>query len=152
MTTLVSLALAAAAALIWFGMVVAISFLETPLKFRAPGVTREAGLAVGRTVFPILNYVESGLAAVVVVTALVALPGARGDTYILIVALVIVLAALAAQLGLVRPGLNRRTDRILAGETVKASPLHTIYVVLEVVKVVALGTLAGAALTLLVNS
>lgn len=152
MTTSVTLAMAAAAALIWWGMVVAISFLETPLKFRAPGVTRETGLAIGRAVFPVLNYVEAALASAVVVTTLIALAGARGDTYTLIVALVVVLAALLGQLGLVRPALNRRTDRILAGEAVKASPLHTVYIVLEVVKVVGLGTLAGAALTLLVNS
>lgn len=35
----------------WFGMVVAISFLEAPIKFRAPGVTLAIGLGIGRKVF-----------------------------------------------------------------------------------------------------
>ena len=32
----------------WLGMVIAISFLEAPLKFRAPGVTVPLGLGIGR--------------------------------------------------------------------------------------------------------
>ena len=43
---------------VWLGMVLAISFLETPLKFRAPGVTMQIGLGIGRLVFRALNVVE----------------------------------------------------------------------------------------------
>ena len=32
----------------WLGMVLAISFLETPLRFRAPGITLPLGLGIGR--------------------------------------------------------------------------------------------------------
>jgi hypothetical protein len=38
---------AAAAPFVWLGMVLAISFLEAPLKFRAPGVTLPPGLGIG---------------------------------------------------------------------------------------------------------
>ena len=34
-----AVAVAVAAVFVWLGMVLAISFIETPLKFRAPGVT-----------------------------------------------------------------------------------------------------------------
>jgi hypothetical protein len=37
--------------LVWLGMVLGISVLETPLKFRAPGITRALGLGIGRLVF-----------------------------------------------------------------------------------------------------
>jgi hypothetical protein len=47
-------------------MVLAISFIETPLKFRAPGVTLQIGLGIGRLVFRALNACELALAAVVV--------------------------------------------------------------------------------------
>src|SRR5215207_233169 len=40
-------------------MVLAISFLEAPLKFRAPGVTLQIGLGIGRMVFRALNTVEA---------------------------------------------------------------------------------------------
>ena len=42
----------AAVAFVWLGMVLAISFLETPLKFRAPGITVPLGLGIGRLVSP----------------------------------------------------------------------------------------------------
>jgi hypothetical protein len=49
---------AAAATLIWLGMVLAISFLEAPLKFRAEGLELRVGLAIGRIVFRALNIAE----------------------------------------------------------------------------------------------
>jgi hypothetical protein len=33
--------------LVWLGMVLGISVLETPLKFRALGITRALGLGIG---------------------------------------------------------------------------------------------------------
>ena len=49
------LALGVAAIFVWLGMVFAISFLEAPLKFRAPGITIPLGLGIGRLVFRALN-------------------------------------------------------------------------------------------------
>ena len=37
----------AAVTFTWLGMVLAISFLEAPLKFRAPGITVPLGLLIG---------------------------------------------------------------------------------------------------------
>ena len=47
---------------VWLGMVLAISCLEAPLKFRAPDVTLQIGLGIGRLVFRALNTVEVGFA------------------------------------------------------------------------------------------
>jgi len=41
-------AVVARVAFAWLGMVLAISFLEAPLKFRAPDVTLRIGLGIGR--------------------------------------------------------------------------------------------------------
>ena len=41
------IATVAAASLVWLGMVLAISFLEAPLKFRAPDVSLRIGLGIG---------------------------------------------------------------------------------------------------------
>ena len=51
--------LAAAVIFTWLGMVIAISFIEAPLKFRAPGVTLPIGLGIGRLVFRALNTTEA---------------------------------------------------------------------------------------------
>lgn len=51
-------AIEVAVTFVWLGMVLAISFLEAPLKFRAPNVTLQIGLSIGRLVFRALNTVE----------------------------------------------------------------------------------------------
>jgi hypothetical protein len=127
------MAVATAATFVWLGMVLAISFLEAPLKFRAPGVTIVIGLGVGRLVFRALNLAEVVLALVVVVALLLA--GVTVGPGVVVGVLVVVLLA---QLVLVRPRLNRRSDRLLAGETLPRSCLHLAYIGLEVVKVAAL--------------
>lgn len=128
-------AIMTAAIFIWLGMVLAISFMEAPLKFRAPGITIRLGLGIGRLVFRALNTAEAVLAAVVVIAALVDVPTtgtlASGAAAI---------AVLIIQLALVRPRLNRRSDRVLAGEDAPRSRAHYVYVGFEVIKAVLLIT------------
>ncbi|MGV0803048.1 hypothetical protein ABQF26_39090, partial [Mycolicibacterium elephantis] len=52
---------------------------------------------------------------------------------------------LAVQVIFVRPPLTKRSNRILAGETLPRSQMHYVYVALEVVKV---GVLIALALVL----
>ena len=130
------LALAVAAIFVWLGMVFAISFLEAPLKFRAPGITIPLGLGIGRLVFRALNICEVVLAAVALVA--VVLGRAPGGAT---VALVVAVAALGAQVLAVRPALTRRSDAVLADPAVAESGrsnAHVVYVGFEAVKVVAL--------------
>ncbi|WP_020100118.1 hypothetical protein [Mycobacterium sp. 360MFTsu5.1] len=118
---------------VWLGMVLAISFLEAPLKFRAPNVTLPIGLGIGRLVFRALNTVELVFAAAIVLAALMNRPSVT-----VMVAFAVAVGALAVQLIAVRPGLNRRSDEVLAGREGPRSRGHYAYVVLELVKVVAL--------------
>jgi hypothetical protein len=124
---------AGAATFTWLGMVLAISFLEAPLKFRAPGVTVRIGLGIGRLVFRALNLVEAALALAVVVAVATA-----GPPPAVVVLTAVVAVLLAVQLAVVRPRLSRRSDRVLAGEDLPRSRGHLAYVALEVAKVVAL--------------
>ncbi|MFJ3714819.1 hypothetical protein [Streptomyces sp. NPDC090057] len=136
-----SAATASAVVFVWLGMVLAISFLEAPLKFRAPGVTIPIGLGIGRLVFRALNAVETALAVVVAVA--VAMGGAAAGTVGLTAAVAVLLAA---QLAVVRPRLNRRSDRVLAGEDLPRSRGHLWYVALELAKVATLFALGVALL------
>ncbi|MEU8467397.1 hypothetical protein AB0F30_05645 [Streptomyces sp. NPDC029006] len=137
-----SAATASAVTFVWLGMVLAISFLEAPLKFRAPGVTIPVGLGIGRLVFRALNAVEAVLAVAVLA------PVAVGDapTEVLVPAVAAALLLLA-QVAAVRPRLNRRSDRVLAGEELPRSRSHLWYVALEVLKAVTLVVLGVALLT-----
>lgn len=51
--------------LLWIGFVLAISFMEAPLKFQAPSLTLPVALEIGYLVFHALNGVEIGLALVI---------------------------------------------------------------------------------------
>lgn len=142
-------AIAAAIVFAWLGMVLAISFLEAPLKFRAPGITLHLGLGIGRLVSRALNAVEIVLAAVVVLTVAADPPGRLAPA-----AVGVAVSILAIQSLFVRPRLRRRSDAVLAaadaatpGGMIERSHAHYVYAGLEVVKVAALLT-AGAALQL----
>ena len=102
--------LAMATVFVWLGLVVAISFVEAPLKFRAPGVTLPLGLGIGRLVFRALNTVEVVLAIALMIALLTNAPGAAGWTL-----LVVTSALLATQTVLLRPRLDRRARQIIAG-------------------------------------
>jgi len=132
---------AIAVAWLWLGMVLAISFLEAPLKFRTPGLELRMGLAIGRIVFRALNSVESVLAVAVVVLLVLADAGPAaiaGGTVAVVV--------LIGQLLGVRPALTRRSNAVLAGEDGPRSQAHVAYVGLELVKVAALAVLGVALL------
>ena len=134
-------AVATAFIFVWLGMVLAISFLEAPLKFRAPGVTLQVGLGIGRMVFRVLNSVE-----VLIAVGIAVVLGLSHPHTGVIVAFVITVGALIAQLVGVRPRLTRRSDAVLAGENAPRSHAHYVYVALEALKAVAL--VAGGILLL----
>jgi hypothetical protein len=126
-------AVAIAVTFVWLGMVVAISFMEAPLKFRAPDVTLRVGLGIGRLVFRALNTAEAIFAVAIVITIVAGgLPTAGA------VAAAIAVTSLVVQLVVVRPGLTRRSDVVLAGEDPSRARSHLAYIALEIVKVIAL--------------
>lgn len=132
------LAVAVAAVFVWLGMVLAISFIEAPLKFRAPGITIQLGLGIGRLVFRALNVCEVALAAVVLAAVLLGRPAVGAVS-----AVVVAVLALGAQVLAVRPALTRRSDAVLADARVAESGrsnAHFVYVGFELVKVAALLT------------
>lgn len=126
---------------LWFGMVAAISLIEAPLKFQAPGITIPLGLGIGRLVFTALNTVESALLVVFTVLAIwpreARLVGKR----------VVVWAALTAvhvvKISAVRPPLNARTDLVLAGADPGQSPWHYVYIACDATTMILLGILAA---------
>jgi len=126
-------AVAIAATFLWLGMVFAISFMEAPLKFRAPNATIPVCLGIGRLVFRALNSVELILAA-----AIAASFASEPPTVPIVVTFVVAVTMLLAQLLAVRPSLGRRADQVLSGLDGPRSRAHYFYVGLELIKVAAL--------------
>lgn len=131
----VATAVQTAAVFVWLGMVLAISFIEAPLKFRAPGITIELGVGIGRLVFKALNLVECVLAAAVLLTLALggAASSAAGWTLGIVLAVII-----ALDVAWLRPRMDRR---VVGGNLSESMPRHTLhftYVGLELLKVAGL--------------
>ena len=92
------------------GAIIAISFLEAPLKFLAPGVTIPIGLGIGRLVFTALS-VLAGVVLILLTVVSVRAKAGRGVLGILGGIWLVYLIEVAV----IRPVLNRRSDLVIAG-------------------------------------
>lgn len=131
----VKLPVAVIATFIWIGFVLAISFMESWLKFKAPGVTIPVGLGIGRLVFQMLNKVEWILLLLVFVNFLMTkekLFKLKNIFYFIPVLLV------ALQSFWVLPVLDIRAQLHIDGLPVPPSNLHYGFVLMEIVKIVCL--------------
>ncbi|WP_009965973.1 hypothetical protein [Verrucomicrobium spinosum] len=127
--------------LLWLGFVCAISFVEAPLKFKAPGVELKHALSIGRLVFHALNRVELICCAFSWFLMLrLRVVRTRGS----VVLLAVITAVLAFQVWGLMPVLDVRAKAVLAGEIVAASWHHNAYIGLEFLKAALLGVLAAA--------
>lgn len=131
----------AALILLWAGVLIGVSFLAVPVKFAAPSLSLPVAMDVGRQEFGALNLVEIGFATLTLVLAALARPA-------WIIWLGLVLAALIVGLqGLwLLPMLDARAELIIQGGTPPPAPWHTLYVAIEVLKLVTLLTAGWLAL------
>lgn len=123
--------------LFWLGFVVAISFVETPIRFQIDTLEQADVLSIGHRLFHVLNYAEIVFAILVgcslVVVRHKSLCNGVG---------VAVLLILVFQTGLLFGVLDQRTLAKIAGQQLPDSPWHQFYVGLELAKVMFLIALA----------
>lgn len=135
-------AIAGALAFTWLGMVLAISFLEAPLKFRAPGITLKLGLGIGRLVFRALNLTELVLG--IAIALILGLGFEASPPWL---AFAVPFGMLLIQVLAVRPALTKRTNAVLAGHEGPRSHAHLLYVGCDLVKIAGLVWLGIACLS-----
>jgi hypothetical protein len=109
---------------LWLGLIVGLSFIETPLKFLAPGITLPLGLGIGRLVFWALAIAGWTLLLVLMAVSVPA-PRAGRPEWAMIGALWVILAV---QTFMIRPALSARSDVIIEGGDPGPSVLHYAYV------------------------
>lgn len=127
----------AALAFLWAGLVIGVSFLATPIKFRAKSLTLPVALDVGRATFHAFGKVEWLLSMLLVISML----SQRGDTPVRTVDWLLAggaIAIVAAQATWLIPRLDVRVAAIIAGEQPPKSHLHTVFAGLEFVKLLTL--------------
>lgn len=125
-------------ALIWFGMLIGVSFVATPVKFVVQDLSLATALQVGQATFGLFTKIEWGLVA-----ALFATSTPEWRTRPLVLALALALgASVIVQATWLLPALDVRVATIVAGQTPPPSWHHAIYAGVEAAKALALSMLA----------
>jgi len=122
---------------IWAGMIIGISFMEAPLKFRAPNMTMPIALGVGQLVFGALNKVEIFFSLLSVVLVFVLRSDMNKMSILLTAGLALIVMMQSVWL---LPALDERATQVINGITPTTSSKHLYYVICEVIKVILLIT------------
>lgn len=117
-------------AIFWLGFFMAISFMEAPLKFTAPGLSMAEGLQIGKIIFGTLNKCEWVFLIIILITCFI--KSASLTSLYLIAAMAIIMLLETAWL---LPVLDEGADRIIHGQPFMHSQLHWVYIILEIIKV-----------------
>ncbi len=118
--------------ILWIGFLVAIGFVETPLRFQPEQIDRIEALSIGHLVFHALNIAEILFASLLLAAAglsAAAAGMARQNTL-----LGIVVSILLVQTLLLFTVLDWRTLAIINGQPVPEASYHMWYVGLDLVK------------------
>lgn len=119
---------------VWIGLIIGLSFMETPLKFLAPGITAPLGLGIGRLVFIALSV--AGWILLIALTLIGrARPRETRGGWLLIAAMWVIMIV---ESFVIRPALAERSDVIIAGGDPGESWLHYGYIVAEILLLVVL--------------
>ena len=127
--------------MLWAGVLIGVSFLAAPAKFDAPTLTLPVAMDVGRQEFGALNLAEIALALVALTLAGYVRPERTIWLGLAIAAVVVALQSLW-----LLPVHDARAVMIIQGETPARAPWHTIYIGVEIVKLLALLTIGWLAL------
>lgn len=122
-----------AVAAVWLGLLAGVSFLATPAKFLAPSLPLTVALDVGRHTFAVFNKVEWLFCATMVAGLMLGTRTAFNVAGVAVAVLVVILETFW-----LLPTLDQRVGMIIAGQQPPPSSLHTVYIVLEFAKLVAL--------------
>jgi hypothetical protein len=120
------------ASALWAGLVVGISFVAQPAKFKTPQLTRNVALATGRRIFRSMHAAEAVLALACLLLANAA-EGLLPAWPLLLATLILGLQAFALM-----PALSLRVDALLAGKPFPPSAHHMIFALLEIAKLLLL--------------
>ncbi len=120
---------------IWIGMLIGISFVEAPLKFRAPNITVPLGLGIGKLVFNALNKFEIVFSLGVLFWLFQEF---RNLDNLITLTFIVLVFIVALQTFWLLASLDARANNVMNGISVEKSNHHLYYIIMEVTKVVLL--------------
>lgn len=114
----------------WLGFFMSISFMEAPLKFTAPGLRMETGVAIGQIVFHALNKFELIFLLALVMTFCIRRSVTNGWQGV-----VLITAILFTETVWLLPALNESAVRFMAGKPADREYLHWLFIMQETIKI-----------------
>lgn len=123
-------------AILWAGLALGATLIATPAKFLAPSLTLPTALEIGRVTFYWVGIAEAAL-CISFIIAILTFGGIRWR-----IAIIPIVLFAIQRIGLM-PVLDARTVEIIAGNPVKESNIHNIYIYLEFAKFFALITIGA---------
>lgn len=122
-----------AIALLWSGMILGISFLDSWVKFKTPTLDKSIGFDIGRTVFRFFHIVQALLLIIILIAGVTSYFLPRYWLFLLSIALILIIQAL-----ILFPRLSKRVTLILSGSKLNRSWEHSVYGLLEILKLIIL--------------
>lgn len=116
---------------LWAGLILGVSFIATPAKFKAAHLTLPIALEVGRATFSIFNKVEWFIClSIIFISAM----SSKSQFYWFLIFSLLFLLLLETFWLL--PVLDIRADKVIAGEVIKSGLHHWVYIGAEVLKII----------------
>ncbi|WP_299439165.1 hypothetical protein [uncultured Aquimarina sp.] len=115
---------------IWIGFLLAISFMEAPLKFQAESVTTAIGVEIGKIIFRALNTIELIFSVFLVLQIRYIYKLDKRLFFMVLFLLIIVVVQSFCLL----PILDRYADIVISGGSSPSNTAHIVYVFFEVIK------------------
>lgn len=117
-------------AIFWLGFFTAISFMETPLKFTAPGISMAQGVAIGHVIFKALNRFEWVFLFIIGITCLIKMPEKSQ-----IRSVGILFTLLFIETVWLLPTLDARALIFLKTGVRGSALLHWLFIIVEIIKI-----------------
>lgn len=119
----------------WLGLVIAVSFLETPLKFQVPEMTLPIALELGKTMFGISTNIQLGLMILVFFNFF--LNPSKLNKFIIFAGVLLALILVLEKFWML-PILDARADVLATGKGLPPTPLHNYFIYAECIKAILL--------------
>lgn len=117
----------------WLGLMLAVSFLETPLKFQVPGMTLPIALELGKIMFGVSTNIQLGLMILIFLNIIF---NAKQLSKVMLVSSILLALILGLEKFWMLPILDARADILASGKGLPPTPLHDYFIYAEVAKLV----------------
>ena len=120
---------------LWIGILISISFIETPLKFQVTGMTLPIALELGKITFGISTIIQFVLLGIILLLLFI---NRKEINYPMKICVIILTIILCLEKFWMLPVLDARADILMTGKGLPPTPLHDYFIYAESLKLLML--------------